>query len=88
VVTCTANRIRSDGHRREDGLDDENIDRRGCAGALHVVPPFAAALGDRAVQNDQNEITAALALPKSLPPDGAVTSRAATRRPEPHAPRT
>jgi hypothetical protein len=50
--------------------------RRHDAKALHVVSAFAcqlsAVVGDLVVQPEQNEITAALALLKGLPLDGAI----------------
>jgi hypothetical protein len=69
---------RGDDHAGHIAIDGKTLkgSRRQDAKALHVLSAFAADLGavigDLMVEPDQNEITAAMALLKELPLDGAV----------------
>jgi hypothetical protein len=69
-----------DDHARHIAIDGKTLkgSRRLDAKSLHVLSAFAADLGvvvgDLVVEPDQNEITAAMALLKELPLDGAIIS--------------
>jgi hypothetical protein len=79
ALACALGRFaRGDNHPGHIAIDGKTLkgSRRHDAKALHVLAAFAsdlgAVIGELAVEPDQNEITAAMALLKELPLDGAV----------------
>jgi hypothetical protein len=78
LARCLGSFALGGGTARHIAIDGKSLrgSRRHDAHALHVVSAFAAELcivvGDMVVEPEQNEITAALALLKSLPLEGAV----------------
>jgi hypothetical protein len=78
LATTLGNFALGEGRARHIAIDGKTLkgSRRLDAKPLHVLSAFAADLGavigDLVVEPDQNEITAALALLKELPLDGAV----------------